>query len=221
MFLAIAAAALPLQAQAQPPARPAPRIVAPATPRAPPQAYIGAEDYPASLQRGEQGAVGFILDVGANGRVAGCTIRRSSGYGALDSATCRLMRSRARFTPAMDSTGSAVPSRVTQEVLWVAPGSPLAPARNWGGGMMVAHVAPPPVAVYAGPPVVNPPIMAIPQDGPGEADLSHWDSRTGALADLGRYPSIPACRKVKDQLRLRSDQRAWCTVAPENAPPPR
>lgn len=123
------------------------------------------------------------------------------------------MRSRARFTPAMDSTGSAVPSRIFQEVFWVAPGSLLAQGKNWGGGMMVTNVAPPPVMVAVGPPVVSPPIVAIPQDGPGEADLSVWDARSGALTELGRYDSIPACREVKAQLRLRSDQRAWCTVA--------
>ena len=70
------------------------------------------EDYPAAaLAAREQGSSSFTLDVGANGRVAGCTITRSSGSAALDSTTCRLLRSRARFTPAVDASGATVADR--------------------------------------------------------------------------------------------------------------
>ena len=97
-------------------------IVRPPQPRRPAQEYVRAEDYPASaLARREEGRVAFTLDVGPDGRVHGCTITRSSGSSALDSATCRLMRSRARFTPAIDRTGSPAPATISDEIVWRLP----------------------------------------------------------------------------------------------------
>ncbi len=76
-------------------------------------------DYPVSARAArEQGLVEFILDVGPNGRVTGCTITRSSGSAVLDSATCRLMRSRARFTPALNENGDSVADRFAHRIAW-------------------------------------------------------------------------------------------------------
>jgi protein TonB len=76
-------------------------------------------DYPASARAArEQGLVEFTLDVGPNGRVTGCTVTRSSGSPALDSTTCRLMQSRARFTPALDGSGATVADRMTGRLIW-------------------------------------------------------------------------------------------------------
>lgn len=212
----LVAAALPLQAMAQPPAPPAPRIVAPAQPRGDPQALISGKDYPDSaLRAGEQGTVRYVLDIGANGRVVGCRVVRSSGSSSLDSATCRIMTARSRFTPARDSNGNPAPSQEVQAVAWSLPAE--AKVVHWGSGM-VSHSVSPPAVTVRGPELFHPPSVAIPQDGPGQADLSVWDGRSNALTELGRYESIPACRKVKAQLRLRSDQRAWCTVAPQSHP---
>jgi periplasmic protein TonB len=87
------------------------------------------QDYPAAaLRAGQQGAVGFALDVGPDGRVSGCTITRSSGSSELDSTTCRLIRSRARFTPALDSAGLTVSDEVHGRINWVLPSPPPAPA---------------------------------------------------------------------------------------------
>jgi TonB family protein len=227
-YLALAAAALPLQAFAEPPpSPPAPRIIVPARPRADPQSLIAAEDYPQSAVRSrEQGRVGFALDVGVDGRVAACTVTRPSGSAALDAATCRLMRSRARFRPAVNNQGAPAPSRVEQEVAWTLPdGAPMtapptaAPrAGDWGNGMISNSVSSPAIVAVDEPHLFPEPIVALPQDGPGKAELSVWDARTNAFIDLGLYESIPDCRKVKAQLRLSSGQRAWCTVAREADP---
>lgn len=92
-------------------------------------ALLSDEDYPASARAArEEGVVDFTLDVGANGRVIGCTITRSSGSAALDSTTCRLMRSRGRFTPAADATGAPVPDRIVGKIVWKLPPEPPAPA---------------------------------------------------------------------------------------------
>jgi protein TonB len=107
-----------------PPAPPAP-IAEPATgaiPRANLSDYISDADYPASALRArEQGIVGFRLIVAADGRVANCTITATSGSWALDSATCRILRSRARFTPARDRNGYPAMDIIDDRVTWVLP----------------------------------------------------------------------------------------------------
>jgi TonB family protein len=83
---------------------------------------FSSDDYPASAVRArEQGAVGFRLDVDKAGRVAGCTITSSSGSPALDSATCRLLAARARFTPARDRKGRPVPDSMAGRIVWRMP----------------------------------------------------------------------------------------------------
>jgi TonB family protein len=101
----------------------------PARPRANLSSYIDAGDYPAAAVRaGEQGTVRFRLDIGADGRVSGCTITQSSGSSRLDSTTCRILRSRARFTPATDASGDRVPDTVTSWIRWSLPDDAAPPA---------------------------------------------------------------------------------------------
>ena len=105
-----------------PPQPPVAKIVRPPQPRRMAQDYLTSEDYPASaLAMGQEGWVGFTLDIGPDGRVAGCAITSSSGSTALDSATCRLMRSRGRFTPAINSHGMPARGQVRDEVEWALP----------------------------------------------------------------------------------------------------
>jgi len=107
---------------ASPPPPTAARIAEPARARAAPASYITAADYPESALRArEEGAVAYVLDVGADGRAATCTVTRSSGSTSLDATTCRIMRSRARFTPARDTNGNPAASRLNQEVTWTLP----------------------------------------------------------------------------------------------------
>jgi protein TonB len=81
--------------------------------------YVHAEDYPSSaLKRGEEATVRFTLDIGADGRVTGCRVTQASGSSALDSATCRIMVSRARFTPAVDARGLPVPDSMSSSLTW-------------------------------------------------------------------------------------------------------
>ena len=113
-----------------PPAPPAP-VVAPPPPPAPPRVVeatkpranlaglITGEDYPPAAQRNEEeGTVRVRLTVGANGRVSDCTVTSSSGSSSLDSTTCRLLRSRARFTPARDNQGNPTTDTYSQSIRW-------------------------------------------------------------------------------------------------------
>jgi TonB family protein len=96
--------------------------VQPAQPKANLASLFSDEDYPASaLRNGEHGTVGVKLDVGPNGRVTACTVTSSSGSEVLDSATCRLLTSRARFTPAHDAMGNPTAGVVTHSQTWQIP----------------------------------------------------------------------------------------------------
>jgi protein TonB len=109
----------PPQPPAPPPPPPAPRTVEPARARANLASYVSNDDYPASALRNEEsGTTGFRLTVGPDGRVTNCVVTSSSGSSALDAATCRLMRSRARFTPARDNTGASTTDTVNSRITW-------------------------------------------------------------------------------------------------------
>src|SRR3954463_4912153 len=86
------------------------------------KALIVADDYPASLVgKPAPGPVSVLLTVGPNGRVNRCAILRSSGAGALDAATCRLMVSRARFAPAHDAKGGTTEGGMAATIVWPRP----------------------------------------------------------------------------------------------------
>ncbi len=61
------------------------------------------------------------LTVGADGRVSDCSVTASSGNDDLDSTTCRIARSRIRFTPAKDDNGNNMVSTYPLNVRWVLP----------------------------------------------------------------------------------------------------
>jgi len=112
-------------ARTAPPAAPAPTPPRPAA--ATPAPVILTDwpfrpddlDYPAAAMRGEeQGTVRYRVEIGPEGRVSACTILGSSGSSAIDQATCRIVRSRARFAPARDSAGNPVPDFREAEVTW-------------------------------------------------------------------------------------------------------
>ena len=127
----------PIQIQESPiipPPRPVQPVIQPPPPPPPPppvrkiepksavgnlQGLFSGDDYPSSaLDNEEQGTVGVRLAIGPNGRVTGCDVTASSGSRTLDSATCRILRSRARFTPATDSTGNPTTGSFSQRITW-------------------------------------------------------------------------------------------------------
>jgi protein TonB len=105
-----------------PPAPPQVRTVPPQRARANLNSYFSADDYPAAALRGnDQGTTGFSLTIGPNGRVTDCSVTASSGSSALDQATCRILRSRARYTPARDASGNPTSGRDSGRVTWRLP----------------------------------------------------------------------------------------------------
>ena len=57
----------------------------------------------------------------ADGRVSGCTITGSSGYSALDAATCALVIKRAKFQPARGGEGEPVAGSYSNAIDWQLP----------------------------------------------------------------------------------------------------
>jgi protein TonB len=81
---------------------------------------FSADDYPAAAQSaGAEGTAQAELTIGPDGRVVGCNLVRSSGNSALDSATCNILRRRAKFTPARDSNGNPTTDSITTPpIVW-------------------------------------------------------------------------------------------------------
>ena len=103
-----------------PPAPPAPAVVTKAqSVKGNLQGLFSGDDYPADAQRNdEQGSVRVTLSIGTDGRVAGCNVTSSSGSRSLDNATCRILRSRARFTPAKLTNGQPTTDTYSQTITW-------------------------------------------------------------------------------------------------------
>ena len=86
------------------------------------RAWVTQSDYRSSwISRDYAGTVGFRLNVGASGRVEGCSVTQSSGVAALDEATCQLVTRRARFDPAKNGEGRAVAGSYNGAVRWQLP----------------------------------------------------------------------------------------------------
>ena len=106
-----------------------PPVAPPAPPMAPPPPHktvsaqsakgdlrtlFGPDDYPASAQAaGAEGTAQAQITIGTDGRVVGCNIIRSSGNSALDSATCNIIRRRAKYVPARDNEGNPTTDTLT------------------------------------------------------------------------------------------------------------
>lgn len=83
---------------------------------------FSTDDYPQSAIRNEeQGTTAVRLSIGPDGRVADCTVTSSSGSSSLDSATCNIIKRRARYSPAKDSSGNPTTGSDTTRIRWVLP----------------------------------------------------------------------------------------------------
>jgi TonB family protein len=91
-------------------------------------AYFSVDDYPVRAEREEQqGAVHFRLAIAPDGSIAACIVTRSSGSVTLDTATCRALRARVRYTP-VRRLGGRTPTSDQGIVRWrLAPGGPRRP----------------------------------------------------------------------------------------------
>ena len=93
-----------------------------ASPRTNPGRWVTDRDYrPRWMREGLTGSASFTLAIDAQGKVTACTITRSTGHEPLDSATCQLIRERARFDAARDATSKPVAGSYTGTITWRMP----------------------------------------------------------------------------------------------------
>ncbi len=93
-----------------------------ASPQGNPGRWASSDDYPSrSLREENEGVTRFSVQIGTNGRVTSCSVTGSSGHADLDSATCKLVTSRAKFTPALGKDGSPTTGSYSSSVRWQIP----------------------------------------------------------------------------------------------------
>lgn len=110
-------------ASALPSETPSPPI-APKAPRARGNSgdWVTPNDYPSQdLREGNQGVTRVLLGVGADGRVAGCSVTGSSGFATLDVRACERLRARGRFDPATDASAAKIAGSFRTSVRWTIP----------------------------------------------------------------------------------------------------
>ncbi len=74
--------------------------------------WFKAVDYPeAALYHERQGTVYVEFVIRADGTAADCSVAKSSGHADLDRHACRVLQNRARFQPATDADGNAIPAK--------------------------------------------------------------------------------------------------------------
>jgi TonB family protein len=140
------------------------RVIDPPAPRGdllrPAQAnlpsYFSDDDYPVTARfNEEEGTVGVVVYVNAGGGVDGCYVAESGDSSSLDEESCRIIRRRAHFTPALLSPGRPVADFVTARIRWEigreppASPAPEAAAQSPGPFDVVVRAAPGRRPIYA------------------------------------------------------------------------
>lgn len=96
-----------------------------ATPIGNPADWFPAEAYPPEARAaGIQGRTAFKLELDPQGRITECDIATSSGSPLLDSTTCALLVTNARFKPAHDASGRPVSGVWQSAMVWQLAAAP-------------------------------------------------------------------------------------------------
>ena len=103
----------------------APILLAAATaPSSIPSWGVSQDDYPREALRGKmEGTTRFEVAVSETGAPVRCSIIKSSGHDILDQKTCEVVMGRAKFKPARDDAGAAIPGTIRHLVVWSLPQS--------------------------------------------------------------------------------------------------
>ena len=67
----------------------------------------------------QSGTVSFALLIDEAGKVADCTVIKTSGIAALDAQSCFVVKERAHFTPAIGADGRPAKDARTASVTWL------------------------------------------------------------------------------------------------------
>jgi len=93
---------------------------------------VSENDYPERAIRAEvQGSVAVVIAVDATGAATGCTpVEIDALRFGLEDATCRVWTERARFSPARNASGVAIPGTYRAELNWVLEEPELLPQQD-------------------------------------------------------------------------------------------
>ncbi len=80
--------------------------------------FTGGDYRAARLPRGAIATVRVSFRVRSDGSVDRCSVIGTSGYGAVDEATCRILQQRFRYRPATDQGGRAIEWEIRTEWTW-------------------------------------------------------------------------------------------------------
>ena len=98
-------------------------LTRPAIPRDDPRNWVRSSDYPVGyLVMGLSSIVRFRLDVDETGAVTGCHIMQAMRPAGFGEESCRALRMRAAFTPALDRDGKPTKDFFISTVLWINKG---------------------------------------------------------------------------------------------------
>ena len=101
------------------PAEPPTLQARPVIPANDPRSWLAVQDYPdLAIRDGRGGAVGFSVAVGPDGSITSCRVTASSGSADLDEATCKVIRKKASFHPALDVRGTPIVGTYSSRVQW-------------------------------------------------------------------------------------------------------
>jgi outer membrane biosynthesis protein TonB len=85
-----------------------------------PGRWLVGWDYPErALRKGAQSLINFRLTVGPDGQPTACEVQGSYSGELFAKRTCQLLMIRARFQPALDAKGQAIPSYYVNQVSWL------------------------------------------------------------------------------------------------------
>ncbi|MEP2100955.1 MAG: energy transducer TonB [Parasphingorhabdus sp.] len=91
-------------------------------PKGNPGRWAMASDYPTeALRKDQEGLVRFMLEIDPDGQLEKCVILKSSGHQSLDDQTCKVLKKRAGFDPALDKDGEKAASTWISAVNWQIP----------------------------------------------------------------------------------------------------
>jgi len=89
---------------------------------------ISYDDYPVEALRNRlQGTTRFEMTVDEAGRATACKVLKSSGHDVLDQQACAVLLRRAKFKPARNDAGGAVPGVWRHLVVWTPSNARVSP----------------------------------------------------------------------------------------------
>lgn len=95
------------------------RIASPASAIVPMEGMFSGMDYPPQAAwKSFGGTTSVLLLIDEVGAIKDCTLTESSGMAVIDSRTCALITYKARFKPAVGSSGKAIKSTYSRSITW-------------------------------------------------------------------------------------------------------